>query len=99
MRQTRRVRPPRTRLSPPTGRRSMKKLTLDMEALRVERFDVEPDALEGEGTVVANQIPGTWRSCGPDTCYPRPPATPATPAAAASRDAAVLAVVARRAQV
>ena len=47
----------------------MKKLNLDVEALRIERFEVEPEAA-GEGTVVANQI-GTWRSCGPDTCYPQ----------------------------
>jgi hypothetical protein len=49
----------------------MKKLSLDLNALRIERFDVEPDAVAGEGTVVANQLPGTLRSCGPDTCYPQ----------------------------
>lgn len=49
----------------------MKKLKLDMDALRIDRFDVEPEAAEGDGTVAGNESPGTWRSCGPDTCYPQ----------------------------
>jgi hypothetical protein len=48
----------------------MKKLILDVDALRVVRFDVEPDVAADEGTVMGNQI-GTWRSCGPNTCYPQ----------------------------
>lgn len=46
----------------------MKKLKMKVEALEIDRFEVEPSAAE-EGTVVGNQI-GTWRSCGPNTCYP-----------------------------
>jgi hypothetical protein len=49
----------------------VKKLNLDPETLRVERFEVEPEAAASDGTVVANQLPGTWRSCGPNTCYPQ----------------------------
>ncbi len=49
----------------------MKKLRLDVDALHVDRFDVESEAVEGEGTVVANQTLLTRRSCGPDTCYPQ----------------------------
>jgi hypothetical protein len=48
----------------------MKKLNLDVEALEIERFEVEPEAAD-EGTVVANQRPGTLQTCGPDTCYPQ----------------------------
>jgi len=49
----------------------MKKLKLDMDALQVDRFDVMPEAMEGEGTVVGNQTLLTLRSCGPNTCYPQ----------------------------
>ena len=49
----------------------MKKLNLDVDALHVERFDVESDAVKREGTVLANETPGTFQSCGPNTCYPQ----------------------------
>ena len=49
----------------------MKKLKLDVDALRIDRFEVEPEAVEAEGTVIANQTLLTRRSCGPDTCYPQ----------------------------
>jgi len=49
----------------------MKKLNLDVDALKVDRFEVEPAAVAGDGTVVANQLPPTFRTCGPDTCYPQ----------------------------
>jgi hypothetical protein len=48
----------------------MSKLMLDVDALRVDRFDVEPETVAGEGTVLGNQI-GTFNSCGPNTCYPQ----------------------------
>jgi hypothetical protein len=49
----------------------MKKMKLDVGALRIDRFEVEPEMMEGEGTVIANQTLLTRRSCGPDTCYPQ----------------------------
>ena len=50
----------------------MKKLSLDVNALRVERFEVEAEARE-EGTVVANELLLTLRTCNctGDTCYPQ----------------------------
>jgi len=48
----------------------MKKLNLDVEALVIERFDVEPEGAR-EGTVVGNELPITFQTCGPDTCYPQ----------------------------
>ncbi|MFL5385182.1 MAG: hypothetical protein ACJ8GN_21905 [Longimicrobiaceae bacterium] len=49
----------------------MKKLALDVNALRVEGFEVEPQVTE-EGTVVANELV-TLRTCActGDTCYPQ----------------------------
>jgi hypothetical protein len=50
----------------------MKKLQLDVNALRVERFEVQPEVAE-EGTVVANDLLATLRTCNctGDTCYPQ----------------------------
>ncbi|HET7230285.1 MAG TPA: hypothetical protein VFJ16_09795 [Longimicrobium sp.] len=47
----------------------MNKLKLNVDALRIERFDVEPDLAADEGTVMGNQV--TLQTCGPDTCYPQ----------------------------
>jgi hypothetical protein len=55
---------------PLTGELPMKKLGLDLNALRVDRFEVEPEVTE-EGTVVANELRLTLRTCGADTCYPQ----------------------------
>jgi hypothetical protein len=49
----------------------MKKLNLDLASLRVDRFDVMPESAGDDGTVMANQIPLTFQSCGPNTCYPQ----------------------------
>lgn len=52
----------------------MKKLKLDMEALRVDRFDVEPEDVGGEGTVVA--LSGTlWTTTAVIRYCPRMPNT------------------------
>lgn len=50
----------------------MKKLDLDVSALRVDRFEVEPEITE-TGTVVANEAMVTLRTCNctADTCYPQ----------------------------
>lgn len=50
----------------------MKKLALDVNALRVERFEVEPEVAE-KGTVGANELLATLRTCNctGDTCYPQ----------------------------
>jgi len=50
----------------------MKKLELDLNALRVDRFEVEPEVAEA-GTVVANELLLTLRTCNctGDTCYPQ----------------------------
>jgi hypothetical protein len=50
----------------------MKKLNLDLNALRVERFEVESQDTE-KGTVVANELLVTLRTCNctGDTCYPQ----------------------------
>ncbi|HEX2203372.1 MAG TPA: hypothetical protein VHG91_08740 [Longimicrobium sp.] len=48
----------------------MKKLVLDMNALRVERFEVEPEESE-KGTVVANELTFRTCNCTGDTCYPQ----------------------------
>ena len=49
----------------------MKKLNLDVDALRVDRFEVEPEVTE-TGTVVANEVLVTLRTCNctAETCYP-----------------------------
>jgi hypothetical protein len=48
----------------------MKKLDLDVTALRVDRFEVEPE-ITAKGTVVANEFMLTLRACTGDTCYPQ----------------------------
>lgn len=48
----------------------MKKLDLDLNALQVDRFEVEPDVTE-MGTVVGNELTIRTCNCTGDTCYPQ----------------------------
>jgi hypothetical protein len=59
---------PHGRTIPFHRRLSMKKLVLDLNALRVDQFAVEPEVGE-RGTAVANMV--TIRTCTGDTCYPQ----------------------------
>jgi len=49
----------------------MKKLQLDVEALRIEKFEVLPRELAGEGTVVGQDgaLITEWSKCQQETCW------------------------------